>query len=74
MLLEVKTPKIMILDVGLITKLNPHFFFITGTRFKIIINTNLGFELFHLITQIILTQHKLIILPSITTNISHKFN
>jgi len=30
----------------------------------------LGFELFNLITQIILTQHKLIIFPNITTNIS----
>jgi len=34
MLLEVKTPKIMILDVGLIMKLNPHFFLLRGQDSK----------------------------------------
>jgi hypothetical protein len=43
----------MILDLGFTEKLNPHFFFIIGGKFEIIINGDLSFESFLLITQFI---------------------
>ena len=52
-LLEVKIIRIMILDLGFTKKLNPHFFFIIGGKFEIIINGDLSFESFLLITQFI---------------------